>query len=93
MPVIYEFIEKEHKQGRSLAGVPLRDLTEADIASYPDHVVKSIEACALYRKKAKPAAVVGATVAEVEEKDGGNSAESEQPKSTRRRRKSAEGGA
>ena len=41
--------------GAALIGVPLRDLTEADLDDMPAHTVKSIDESPLYRKTKPPA--------------------------------------
>ena len=41
--------------GAALIGVPLRDLTEADVDDMPAHTVRSIDESPLYRKTKPPA--------------------------------------
>lgn len=48
MQVVYKYYPRRNKRNRSLAGVPLRDLTDVDLASYPEHVLLSIENCRFY---------------------------------------------
>lgn len=45
----------KNPDGHALIGVPLRDLTEADMAEFPDHTTASIDASDLYRKTKPPA--------------------------------------
>lgn len=42
--------EKNPNDAASLPGVPLRDLTEDEVAGYPEYIQRSIAASPLYRK-------------------------------------------
>lgn len=53
--VVYKYNAKKNPKGRGIAGVPAgRDLTADDIASLPDWVIRTIEACEFYETP-KPA--------------------------------------
>ena len=45
----------KNEEGAALPGVPLRDLTEAEFAAYPQWLQDSIDAASFYRKT-KPTA-------------------------------------
>jgi hypothetical protein len=53
MTIIYTYDATKNPDGAYLPGVPLRDLTEADLASLPAWLVASIAGCAFYRKATK----------------------------------------
>jgi len=50
MKIVYYYDEDKNPGGDALIGVPLRDLTEDDMAQFAKHTVASIEASPLYRK-------------------------------------------
>ena len=53
--VAWYYNPARNPDGAALIGVPLRDLTEADMDDMPAHTVKSIDESPLYRKTKPPA--------------------------------------
>jgi len=53
--IVWYYTAVKNPDGAMLLGVPLRDLTEADMAEFPKHTIASIEAHDMYRKT-KPTA-------------------------------------
>lgn len=47
----------KNPEGASLDGVPLRDLTDDDLAALPRWLLASVEACGFYTTEAPPAPV------------------------------------
>lgn len=52
--VIYKLSRAKRHEGHFLPGVPLRDLTRADLDSLPEHVRQSIEQGDLYYAPKQP---------------------------------------
>ena len=53
--VAWYYNAARNPDGAALIGVPLRDLTEADVDDMPAHTVRSIDESPLYRKTKPPA--------------------------------------
>ena len=53
--IAFYYNAARNPDGAALIGVPLRDLTEADLDDMPAHTVKSIDESPLYRKTKPPA--------------------------------------
>ena len=53
--IAFYYNPARNPDGAALIGVPLRDLTEADVDDMPAHTVKSIDESPLYRKTKPPA--------------------------------------
>jgi hypothetical protein len=49
---VYAYQPDANLYGDAIPGVPLRDLTDADLAQLPAHLVASIAASPLYRRSA-----------------------------------------
>lgn len=58
--VVLEYVADANPDGLYFEGVPLRDLTDADLAQQPAHVQAAILAAPFYRAVATPPAVVDA---------------------------------
>lgn len=54
MTPVYIYDPAKNPDGAYLPGVPLRDLTEADLAELPEYLRTSIAACPFYVAAAKP---------------------------------------
>jgi hypothetical protein len=51
MSAVARYYDKEkNAEGASLAGVPLRDLTEEDFEALPAHLQRSVDALPFYRR-------------------------------------------
>ncbi len=50
--VVYRYVPESNPGGGSLPGLPLRDLTQADLEQVPGWLRPSIEACPFYERVA-----------------------------------------